>query len=91
MSNFYAHDHTQSARSNPNVVPLSSRYTRVDGGGGTTHAHEGVKLATGTQQRPYEAPARRFHDNTDKRLCAHEGCRAWPMIPAECCSGAAAS
>jgi hypothetical protein len=58
MANFYAHDHTQSARSNPNVVPLSSRYTKVAGAGGVNHVREGVELVKGPSHfRPYEPPA----------------------------------
>ena len=92
MPNYYAHDHSQSAPSNPDVVPLSSLYTRVDGAGGTSHLHEGVKQVAGApMMRPYEAPKRRQDDNPERALCAHEGCRAWPMKELEYCSGHARS
>jgi len=92
MPNFYAPDHSQSAPSNPNVVPLSSLFTRVDGRGGTSHVHEGVEQVDGgPMMRPYERPKRRAKDNPDRVLCSHEGCRAYPMKDLEYCTGHARS
>jgi len=92
MPDYYAHDHSQSAPTNPDVVPLSSLYTRVDGVGGTSHVHEGVTQVQGApMMRSYERPKRRAKDNPDRVLCAHEGCKAYPMKDLEYCTGHARS
>ena len=89
---YYTHDNVQSARKNPNVVLVSSLYTKAPGAGGTTHAREGVELVTtGSAFSPYVPPSRRAKDNPDRLLCSHEGCKAYPMKDLEYCTGHARS
>jgi hypothetical protein len=89
--NFYKHQHAQSESNNPAVVPLSSRFTRLDGSGGVNHQREGVQRAVGNMQAPYKKPIRRKQDNPDILLCQEDDCKAYPMKSLEYCTGHARS
>ncbi len=92
MPKYTQHQHSQAGKTNPAVKPVGDYYAERgavvrDGSGGVTHGSATVVRATQTMQRPYEEPKRRRKDNPDLKLCAREGCRAYPLKDQDICVG----
>jgi len=96
MSQFTQHENSQATKTNPNVKPVSDYFNergvaRVQGAGGTTHAHGDIQPAKFTVRAEYKAPKRRGRDNPDLKLCSYDGCRAYPLKGRDICVGHARS
>lgn len=63
----------------------------VQGVGGVTHTAGDIQPAGLYSTAPYVPPKRRAHDNPDRQLCSHEGCKAYPMKKIPYCAGHAKS
>lgn len=94
MPDYFAHQHSQNADNDDNVVTVATLYAEhgqevKEGAGGVEHETGDIVRSTQTMFRDHQR--RKADYAPGKALCSVEGCKAFPMKTETVCSGHARS